>query len=153
MASSEPADAAVDDEDEDAVLQAALAISMESARAPNSAETPVAPSMEVDDEDDEEAALQAAMLLSMADSSPAAPAASTPAATLATPVVAPPAAGTFMDADFVNQLLGSVEVDPNDPFIVAAREQLDAAQSEKNKSEDSKKDETKKWEVVCKNNW
>ena len=86
--------------------------------------------MEVDDED-EEAAMQAAMLLSMGGSAPAAPA----APVQATPPAAP-AAGAYMDNDFVNQLLGSVDVDPNDPFIAAAREQIDAAAAEKKKNED-----------------
>ena len=81
------------------------------------------------DEDDDESAMQAAMLLSMSGSSVSVPAvAAAPAAPVPSPA---PAAEVFMDNDFVNQLLGSVEVDPNDPFIVAAREQLDAATSEK----------------------
>ena len=106
---------------------------------------PAAPvEMEVDDDDEE--ALQAAMLLSLAGSAPA-DAETPPPAPSSEPAAAPstvPAAGTFMDTDFVNQLLGSVEVDPNDPFIVAAREQFDAAQSEQKKSDDSKKDDSKK---------
>lgn len=135
----------VDEEDEEALLQAALAISMQGTPAPAATEAPAAPvEMEVDDDDEE--ALQAAMLLSLAGSAPA-DAETPPPAPSSEPAAAPstvPAAGTFMDTDFVNQLLGSVEVDPNDPFIVAAREQFDAAQSEQKKSDDSKKDDSKK---------
>ncbi|CAM9344644.1 unnamed protein product [Ectocarpus fasciculatus] len=142
-----------EEDDEDAVLQAALAISMQGVQATESA-APAAPApdaapapeaaaeMEVDD-DDEEEAMRAALLLSMGDSS--APAAA-PAPSASTPSPAPaaaPAAGAYMDADFVNQLLGSVDVDPNDPFIAAAREQLNAAQAEQ-KGKEEKKDDSNK---------
>lgn len=87
--------------------------------------------MDIDDDDDE-AAMQAAMLLSMGGTPSNAPKESASAAA--------PAVGTFMDNDFVNQLLGSVDVDPNDPFIAAAREQLDAATEEQKKNMDKKED-------------
>ena len=106
--------------------------------------------MDVDD-DDEEEAMRAALLLSMGgspapDAAPTqtpvpAPAGNTPPPAPAAP--AAPAAGAYMDGDFVNQLLGSVDVDPNDPFIAAAREQLNAAQAEKNEKEE-RKDDSKK---------
>jgi hypothetical protein len=35
------------------------------------------------------------------------------------------AAGAFLDADFVNQLLSSVDVDQNDPLIQAALAQME----------------------------
>jgi hypothetical protein len=43
---------------------------------------------------------------------------------------------TFLDDDFVNQLLGSVDVDPNDPAIVAMRAQM---KPKDETSDDSKK--------------
>ena len=97
--------------------------------------------------DDDEEAMQAAMLLSMGGNSStvtstALPPSEAPVTTTSniTPTPAAAASEAFMDADFVNQLLGSVEVDLNDPFIVAAREQLDAAKSEqKNDDKETKK--------------
>jgi hypothetical protein len=66
------------------------------------------------EEEDDEEALALALQMSMAESAGAAAGAS-----------------GGLDADFVNQLLGSVGVDQNDPLMQAALEQLAAEQAAK----------------------
>jgi hypothetical protein len=91
------------------------------------------------DVDDDEEVMRQALLLSMGGGNTAADVPPVPPTTASAPV--PPAASTFLDNDFVNQLLGSVEVDPNDPFIIAAREQVEAAKSEKKGNGEKKSDD------------
>jgi hypothetical protein len=67
-----------------------------------------------EEEEDDEEALALALQMSMAESAGAAAGAS-----------------GGLDADFVNQLLGSVGVDQNDPLMQAALEQLAAEQAAK----------------------
>ena len=64
-------------------------------------------------EEDDEEALQLALQMSMAEAQQGDEGGD--------------AAGGVLDADFVNQLLGSVGVDQNDPLMQAALEQLGAA--------------------------
>lgn len=155
---------AMDAEDEEALLQQALEMSMRDLSTQEAAAATAASSSsssntnndsnvniaqtttaaEADDEDDEEAALQAALALSMAE------------ATTATTPPPPPAAvasSTSMpalDADFVNQLLGSVNVDPNDALIQAALAQLlpnsgsNSNSSSSSNDNDSNKEDSKK---------
>ena len=63
-----------------------------------------------------------------ADDAPAVPSLPTNTTTTTSSLPpAPPAAGTeFLDAAFVSELLGSVDVDLNDPLIQAALAQLGA---------------------------
>lgn len=70
------------------------------------------------EEEEEDPELLEAMRLSMETSS--APVESSSGA----------ATGGFLDAEFVKQLLGGVDVDPNDPLIQAALAQMGAAQQE-----------------------
>lgn len=166
-------------DDEEALLQTALAMSMQEAASSSaaastpataavqsppplpspSAATSSAATAEMDiAELDEDEAIQQALLLSMGlpipppASTPAAKPAAVPAAPAQAPSTAPAAASatataaavptpptvpsTFLDDDFVNQLLGSVDVDPNDPAIIAMREQM--------KPKDDKQDDAKK---------
>ena len=60
----------------------------------------------------EEAALQEALRMSMETS------AAQPSEAIETP--------SFLDAEFVKQLLGGVDVDPNDPMVQAALAQMSA---------------------------
>ena len=124
----------VDMGDEDAMLKQALALSMAEAEAAQPKEednaAPAEADMEEDDEDD--AAMQMALEMSMADGD------------------APPSSGDasapqhFQDPQFVNQLLGSLPgVDPTDPSIKEALEQLNKSGDAK-KDGDDKKDDAKK---------
>lgn len=120
------------DDDEDSLLQRALELSMLSSMpsaAPRTA-TSTAPTEPLSEnsvamnEDDEEEALRRAMELSMQDCE------SIPQPTATAP--APPAvdpAAAFLDPSFVSRLLGSVDVDQNDPLIQAALAQINAASS------------------------
>ena len=125
------------DDEEEAIRQAML-LSMGSVEAPASASADVNQAHGTD-VDDEEEAMRQAMLLSMeADQREAVPAIP-PASAVPPPV--PPASSVFIDDDFASELLGSVGVDPNDPAIIAARDQLHAAGV---KPPDSGKDGDKK---------
>lgn len=142
----------IDFDDEEALLQAALAISMQQDSHPPAAavSAPVAApastaqenSGEAMDVDEEEEAMRQAMLLSLGESAPAQapPAASS---SVPQPAVSAPAATSglsFLDEAFANELLGSLEgVDPNDPSILAIKEQLDAAKKSGEKKDDGKK--------------
>lgn len=118
-----------DEEDEDALLQQALALSM----ADNAA---------MDDDDDDD--IQKALQMSMASSeTPQEPPASTPPQTLApSPTVAPPAAtpavsAQFYDPSFVSSMLASLPgVDPNDPRIQQALQQIQAKQDSEKKEDE-----------------
>ena len=94
------------------------------------------------DIDEEEEAMRQAMLLSLGESAPAQahPAVSS---SVPQPAVSAPAATSglsFLDEAFANELLGSLEgVDPNDPSILAIKEQLDAAKKSGEKKDDGKK--------------
>lgn len=69
-----------------------------------------------EEEEDDEQALALALQMSMAESADAGHQSGS---------------GSALDADFVNQLLGSVGVDQNDPLMQAALEQLAAEQAAK----------------------
>ena len=61
--------------------------------------------------------------------------------------VKPSDEASFLDPSFVSQLLGSVDVDQNDPLILAALAQLGASASESSNAEanqESKDEESKK---------
>ena len=71
-----------------------------------------------EEEEDDEEALQMALQMSMAEAA---------------------GVGGAVDADFVNQLLGSVGVDQNDPLMQAALEQLGASGGNAAGGEDEKR--------------
>jgi 26S proteasome regulatory subunit N10 len=107
--------------DEDAMLQQALAMSMADAQ-PKEEET--AAPVEADMEEDDDATMQMALAMSMADGDA-------------------PSGGSqqFQDPQFVNQLLGSLPgVDPNDPSIKDALEQLNKSNAGDKKDADDKKE-------------
>lgn len=130
------------DEDDEAMMQRALAMSMASvqeSRAPATTSTASvavkeeqpasgAASMEEHDDDmDEE--LAKAMALSMESGGAMPPAA---------PAEETGAAGTegFLDPDFVREMLGGVDLDPNDPLIQAALAQGSMLPKPEEKKED-----------------
>lgn len=78
----------------------------------------------------------AAIQMSLADNNPPPPAASTETAT----TTAPPAASDAIDAEFMNQLLGSVDADINDPLIQAALAQLQGDVTGEKDKKDKEKD-------------
>jgi len=132
--------------DEDALLQQALAMSMNEAMdSPASEEeqkgagTAAATStLEQPDMMDEDAAMQLALQMSMQADNDEQPSQGTASAAASTPQQS-----QFQDPQFVNQLLGSLPgVDPNDPAIQNALKNLN--QSEKKDGDDkTKKDEKK----------
>lgn len=115
------------EDDEDSLLQRALELSMLSSiqTAPNTetSVTSTAGQSSVNamalDEDDEEEALRRAMELSMQDSEQP--------SSQDTDYV--DSASAFLDPAFVSRLLGSVDVDENDPLIQAALAQIGSASS------------------------
>lgn len=134
-----------DQESEEAMLAAALAISMQEDQPPNISrgDEAAAPgslalgdassamvsggSSSGDDEENEEELMQKALALSMTLSEEST-------------LIAPPAASaaSLSDTDFVAALLGSTGADQNDPLILAALEQIRQAE------EDAKEKEVKK---------
>ena len=126
---------AVDEDDEEALMQRALELSMQemttrdhnavtsSTGAAGDASTTDVPDSQI--EEDEEAALNKALELSMQETStlPPPPVKSSDSSS-ANPPLAPV---QFLDPGFVSQLLGSVNVDQNDPLIQAALAQLMSA--------------------------
>ncbi len=93
----------------------------------------------MDEEDEEERALRLALEMSLVSSPPESKTSEDTSTSAAMEVDAGTA---LLDADLVNQLLGSVDADPNDPIIQAALQQLNSG---KKKAEDSSdKDDTKK---------
>lgn len=75
-------------------------------------------------QDEEDAAMRLAMALSMQSESQSASAASVPAS--AASGAASSSSDMFIDPAFVSQLLGSVDVDSDDPLIRAALAQINA---------------------------
>lgn len=124
-------------DDEDALMQQALALSMQgmstdSPKAPtDSAASTAADAAQGDDEDEEDALMQQALALSMSSGAqpPAAPATGDAGA----------AAGGFMNPEFVKQIFGDTEVDLSDPIIRAALEQALEDNKEREGGDDSKK--------------
>jgi len=89
----------------------------------------------------------AAIQMSLADCNPPPPVASTNDNTSTTTAIAPAidtpdTANDTIDADFMNQLLGSVDADINDPLIQAALAQLQGDKGT-DKDKDSDKDKEK----------
>jgi len=137
-----------DEEDEEALLQAALAISLQDTSGQQqeqgdvSVQDRVQQEMEQQDEEydddmDEEMRLALAMSMEEEVSRPTATSSSSSSSTNTssdTPAV-------LLDSDFVSQLLGSVEVDKDDPLIQAALQQLGAGGEQKEK-DDEKRDES-----------
>lgn len=133
------------DDDEDALLQRALELSMiSSLSTPAETATPApiaqasdtssvsAVEMTLDEEDEDEAAMRLAMELSMqAEAAAAAPSTATPVA----PAVTSETEG-FLDPAFVSQLLGAVDVDSDDPLIRAALAQINAGAGSSGASEE-----------------
>eukprot|EP01041_Mallomonas_annulata_P003290 gene3290-6518_t len=134
------------EDEEDALLQRALELSMmssmqsmavdnsstatatstSSASASDSAAAATATSSSsapMDEEDEDDAAMRLAMEMSMHPDSDSAPAASVTATSTST---AADGSDLFLDPAFVSQLLGSVDVDMNDPLIRAALAQINA---------------------------
>lgn len=133
-AAATAAPSALDMGDEDAMLQQALAMSMAENQPKEEEQTsePVEVHME---EDDDDAAMQMALAMSMADAGGDADADTTTASTDTQPST------RFQDPQFVNQLLGSLPgVDPNDPSIQSALENLE--KSNNDGGDDDKKDDS-----------
>jgi len=134
---------AEDDEDEEALMQQALALSLRDTQIQENTSSSSAVNNNEMEIDDDEAALQAALAMSL----PQPPQAPTQ--------LPPQAAEGFVDPAFVNQLLGStmntdinslneilgsVDVDINDPLIQAALAQMAKAnQDDKEKDNQNKK--------------
>lgn len=121
---------AVDEEDEEALLQAALAISMQDFAPPSeSAAAPAVTEAEDAEDDDDQEAIRQALEMSLdirpTDQATAPATASNDAA--------------FLDPEFVSQLLGSVDVDLNDPLIQAALQQLQSDSKEGDGDDDKNK--------------
>jgi len=116
---------AADMGDEDAMLQQALALSM--ADALPKEEKAAAPAETEMEEDDDDAAMQMALAMSVADA---------------------PSSGDsqqFQDPQFVNQLLGSLPgVDPNDPSIKSALENLQKSNQDTDVQKDKDEGDDKK---------
>ncbi len=95
------------------------------------------------DVDEEEEAMRQAMLLSLGGSAASAAAPAVASSSAPQPAASAPATTSglsFLDEEFANELLGSLEgVDPNDPSILAIKEQLDAAKKSGDKKDDDKK--------------
>lgn len=136
---------AEDDDDEEALMQQALALSLRDTQTQENTSSSSAVNNNEMEIDDDEAALQAALAMSLPQPPPQ-----------STPTQLPPqAAEGFVDPAFVNQLLGStmntdinslneilgsVDVDINDPLIQAALAQMAKAnQDDKEKDDQNKK--------------
>lgn len=141
--SEDVAGAEVEMGDEDALLQQALAMSMAESADVTSEETTDEKNlagedtqMEDDDDDDEDAAMQLALQMSMN------PLEEPSNATTPAQANTEGEQQNFQDPQFVNQFLGSLPgVDPNDPGIQSALRNLNA---DRDKKDDSKKDENEK---------
>jgi 26S proteasome regulatory subunit N10 len=120
---------AADMGDEDAMLQQALALSMADA-LPKEEET-AAPAETIMEEDEDDAAMQMALGMSVADDSGQ--------------DLSSGDSQQFQDPQFVNQLLGSLPgVDPNDPSIKSALENLEKANQDTDTEKDKKEGDDKK---------
>jgi len=120
---------AADMGDEDAMLQQALALSMADA-LPKEEET-AAPAETIMEEDEDDAAMQMALGMSVADDSGQ--------------DLSSGDSQQFQDPQFVNQLLGSLPgVDPNDPSIKSALENLEKANQDTDTQKDKKEGDDKK---------
>mmetsp|Transcript_38707 Transcript_38707/g.86435 ORF Transcript_38707/g.86435 Transcript_38707/m.86435 type:complete len:410 (-) Transcript_38707:635-1864(-) len=136
----EPAPAAGGDDDE-ALLQQALALSMNDDQADGAATTEASPAMDTEGLDEE---MQMALQMSMQLDEPAQtpqptePAAEAPPAAAAE--AAPAGAAAGYDPSFVNSLLASLPgVDPSDPRIQMALAQIQAKQDAEKKDQEDKK--------------
>jgi hypothetical protein len=99
-----------------------------------------------DDEDEEEKALRLALEMSLMSTPPDVKPQSTTNApsTSSAATSANTAESGVLDADFVNQLLGSVDADMNDPLILAALQQLNSSNAEKKDDEKEGPENNKK---------
>lgn len=147
-------------DDEEALLQAALAISMGQSTSdtlPASTDQTfgetVVDEEDDDDEDEEEEAMRLALEMSLVSSPPPSSISSSQEQGQGKTDVASDkeksnngaapmdvdGGGGVLDAEFLNQLLGSVDADMNDPLIQAALQQLNAGNASKS---DKKEDDT-----------
>lgn len=128
------------EEDEEALLRAALAISMgENVNTATEQKT----QNNDDDEDEDERALRLALELSLKASEPESADSDAVNQSVAEADALSNASGNLLDQEFVSQLLGSVDVDLNDPLIQAALQQLQessATPSNNKRSGESKDD-------------
>lgn len=143
-------------DDEEALLQAALAISMGQSTSdtlPASTDQTMGETVvdeeDDEDEDEEEEAMRLALEMSLVSSPPPSSQEQGQGTTNvasdkeksnngAAPMDVD-GGGGVLDAEFLNQLLGSVDADMNDPLIQAALQQLNAGNASKS---DKKEDDT-----------
>lgn len=162
VTSAAPGGAAVGEgeEDEETLMQQALALSMLDLEVPSSgtsgaavtAVPEAAPSTEAaeDEDEDEEMRLALAMSVGAGDSAPAATAAAGAGASTTTTATAPDSTTATsvtdgaIDQEFINQLLGSVDADMNDPLIQAALAQYQEDVARAGAGDGSKEDVSKK---------